>query len=222
MTTNGIKRRIQKYYKKFKIKLNDISGIPNRLRRYYNRKTIKSRDFTIISNNCWAGKVYQYFDMPYLTPTVGLYFFTDDYLKFISNLKYYMGLKLQFISENDSKYKDILLKKGRSCPIGVLDDVEIVFLHYKSEKEAYEKWERRKKRINWNNLYFKISRQNLCTEDHLRMFANLPYQNKIILNSRKKPVYPCEYYWNGPVNSQGIIGDTEPFPGNIKLRKILR
>lgn len=60
MTTNGIKRRIQKYYKKFKIKLNDISGIPNRLRRYYNRKTIKSRDFTIISNNCWAGKVYQY------------------------------------------------------------------------------------------------------------------------------------------------------------------
>ena len=37
--------------------------------------------FTIISNNCWAGLVYQHFGLPYNTPTAGLFFFAQDYLE---------------------------------------------------------------------------------------------------------------------------------------------
>lgn len=221
MNVYGIKRRIKKQKKRIDSFLKRLEGIPFEIRRNYVRKKIKSRDFTIISNNCWGGKVYQYFDMPYLTPTVGLYFFTDDYLRFVSNLEYYLSLELMFISIDNSHHRDELLKKKRVCPIGILGDVEIVFLHYKTETEAKEKWNRRKERINLDNLYFKISRQNSCTEEHLKSFANLPYAHKIIINSRKKPLYSCEYYWNGPTNEQGIIGDTEPFPGNIRLTKIL-
>ena len=39
------------------------------------------------------------------------------------------------------------------CPIGILDDIEVIFLHYKSEDEAYQKWNRRKERIVWDNIF---------------------------------------------------------------------
>lgn len=137
--------------------------------------------------------------MPYLSPTVGLYFFADDYLKFISNLEYYISLELSFISIQESRYKDVLLERKRICPIGKLGDVEIVFLHYKTEQEAKEKWDRRKARINWDHLIIKFSKMNLCTEEHMRRFAELPYENIILLNNRKQTVYPCEVYWNGKI-----------------------
>lgn len=223
MTVKGIQRRIQKLWKKVQPFFQRISEIPYRIRRYYNRKKIKSRDFTVISNNCWAGKLYQYLDMPYLSPTVGLYFFADDYLKFVSNLEYYISLGLKFISTDQSQYRDILLERKRICPIGVLDDVEIVFLHYKSEQEAKEKWDRRKARINWNHLIIKFSKMNLCTEEHMRRFAELPYESKILLNNRKRTVYPCEIYWKGKrADNDEIALDTIPFPGNLKLRRVIK
>ena len=220
MTVYGIKRRFQKLWKKIKPIFDWFTSIPYRIRRNYNRKKIKSRDFSVISNNCWAGKLYQYLDMPYLSPTVGLYFFADDYLRFVRDLKYYISLDLEFISIDESRYRDTLKERGRVCPIGVLDDVEIVFLHYKSEQEAKEKWERRKARINWDNLYLKFSRMNLCKEEHMKRFAELPYKNKVLFNNRKKTVYECEVYWDGPSNDKGIILDTDPFPGNLRLSKI--
>jgi uncharacterized protein (DUF1919 family) len=161
--------------------------------------------------------------MPYLTPTVGLYFFADDYLKFVKDLSHYLESELTFINTDESRYKDVLLKRKEDhVPIGKIDDVEIVFLHYKSEAEAKEKWDRRKARVNYDNLYFKFSKMNLCTEDHLREFAALPYENKFILNNRKKPVYPCEIYWNGESNINEIIVDTKPFPGRVPIQKLFR
>jgi len=223
MTAKGIKRRFQKLGKKIKPVFQWLAEIPFRIRRYYNRKKIKSRDFTIISNNCWAGKVYQYLDMSYLSPTVGLYFFADDYLKFVSNLEYYISLELSCIPIQESRYKDVLLERKRICPIGKLDDVEIVFLHYKSEQEAKEKWNRRKMRINWDHLIIKFSKMNLCTENHMRKFAELPYEHKILLNNRKKTKYPCEVYWNGKTRDDGEIAlDTTPFPGNLRLGRIIK
>ncbi len=199
-----------------------LSSRPYYIRRWYCRKRIKSRDFTIISNNCWAGKVYQYMDMPYLTPTVGLYFFADDYLRFVKNLRYYLSLELQFIPMQESRYATILHeRKLCNVPIGVLDDVEIVFRHYKTEQEASEKWERRKARVNWNNLFIKFSRMNGCTDEHLRQFSELPFKNKFMFNISKKIVFRDEYYWAGPQNDYEILKDTTPFPGNISLVALL-
>lgn len=79
-------------------------------------------------------------------------------------MKYYIDHELQFIFVNESKQKDNLVERNTICSIGVLDDVEMVFfLHYKSQQEALEKWKRRSKRINWNNIVFKFSEQNYCS-----------------------------------------------------------
>ncbi|MEE1061565.1 MAG: DUF1919 domain-containing protein [Ruminococcus sp.] len=206
-----------------KRKIKNFSYIQFELRRWYNKKRIKSRDFTIISNNCWAGKAYQYFDMPYLTPTVGLYFFADDYLKFIKNLRYYMSLEVEFISPEKSKYYNELEVRGQTeKPIGLLDDVEIIFLHYTSTKDAKEKWERRKKRINYDNIFIKFSNMNLCTEEHIKEFDELNFLNKFVLNNRKKTKYSSEYFWSGSSNAKEIINDSSTFPGNLNLVKLLK
>lgn len=213
-------RKINQKTKKFS---EAVKNIPYNIRRAYNKKRIRSRDFTVISNNCWAGKLYQYLDMPYLSPTVGLYFFADDYIKFLKNLQYYMSLDLKFISFKASKHSDVLVEHNQTNkPIGVLDDVEIVFLHYKTEEEAYEKWNRRKARINWDHLIIKFSKMNLCTEEHMKEFSELPFEKKILLGTRKNPKYRCEVFWNGETNENDqILLDTIPFPGNIKLSEFI-
>ena len=215
------KRKLKKIKKQVVAFLNDKKF---RIRRYFVRRAVKERDFTIISNNCWGGRTYQYFDMPYLSPTVGLYFYSEDYLKFVSDLHYYLNIPLKFISASQSKYYEELKKRGQTEKvIGVLDDVEIVFLHYKSEEEALEKWNRRKARINFNNVILKYSWSNLCEENHLEMFDNLPFDNKIMLvDKTRKNKYNCGVYWSGKINEKGIVGDTEPFPGNLNLKNLLK
>ena len=151
----------------------------------YRQKKIHGSQVTIISNNCWAGHVYRYFGMEYCSPTIGLYFYAPDYVKFCSRLRYYMDQDLRFIDREESKYRDDLIKKNENSPIGVLGDVEIVFLHYKSREEAYEKWNRRKKRIVWDNIVFKMSEQNQCTIEDIKKFSELPEERKFCFVSRE-------------------------------------
>ena len=147
----------------------------------FRKKRLNNRDFTIISNNCWGGHVYEYFGLPKLSPTVGCYFFADDYLKFVEYFDYYINQPLGFISLNDSKYKKEIINNGKDnlkASIGILKDIEIVFLHYKTKEIALEKWNRRIKRINQNNLIFKFSQQNLCNDEHIIKFEKLKLNGK--------------------------------------------
>lgn len=193
------------------------------VKRFFVKRSIKSRDFTIISNNCWAGRVYQYLDMPYLSPTAGLYFFAPDYIKFVSDLKRYLDTPLRFIKPEESKYfEELKTRKQFDKPIGILDDVEIVFLHYKSQEEALEKWNRRKARVNFDNIFLKFSWMNLCTDEHLEKFDSLPFKNKIVIvDASRKRKYKCGVYYKGKINELGMMTDTQPFPNNVRLKKLL-
>lgn len=154
----------------------------------YRRKKISCTDFTIISNNCWAGLIYESYGLRKQTPTIGMFFMAEDYIKFISNLKYYIeDVELKFISPDKAKYKEFY-KKGENYgiyPIGLLDDIEIAFLHYHSENEARDKWDRRCKRINWDKLIIKMNDQNQCTSKIVEEFMRLPYENKLFFTTRK-------------------------------------
>lgn len=113
-----------------------------------------------------------------MSPTVGLYLNAPCYIKFISNLRYYIDL--------DLKFTQISRYNGRcEYPIGLLDDIEIHFLHYKSEKEAYEKWNRRKQRINYDNLFIKFCDNDYCTEEHVIAFSKLNYKKKVMFTAKK-------------------------------------
>lgn len=147
---------------------------------------LKNYDFSILSNNCWGGIIYRDRRIPYLSPTCGLFIYSKDYIRFLSRLDYYLKCDMKQISIKDSKYKMDLEKRcDDSLVIGVLDDVELIMLHYKTFKEAKEKWDRRKKRINYDNLLVKFSDQNLFSEEDFEQFKSLPFKNKIFITTNK-------------------------------------
>lgn len=214
-----LKRKLDKFSNFIKEKIRKLFY---EIRRFFVKKSIKNKDFSIISNNCWAGKVYQYLDMPYLSPTAGLYFFAPDYIKFVSDLYRYLNTSLRFIKPEESKYYEEIKRRNQTDkPIGILDDVEIVFLHYKTKEEAEEKWNRRKERVNYDNIILKFSRMDLCTEKEIEAFDALYFENKIVLNNRLPLKYKSEVYWKEKWSDEGISRDTVPFPGNLKLKELL-
>lgn len=167
----------------------NFENIKNRLKpiiypiiNFIPRRRLKNRKFTIICDKCWAGKVYQELGIPYQTPFVGLFIFSPDYIKLLYNLEYYLksgGQPLRFVRE--SKYIE---EFNNSYPLALLDDIEIHFLHYKSESEAQEKWQRRLARINWDNLYFKFNDNDQCSYELMKKFDNLPFKSKVFFSSK--------------------------------------
>lgn len=149
---------------------------------------LKNRDFSLISNNCWGGKIYNRYGLPYLSPTVGCYFYTDEFLKFLGDLKHNLTLPLRMITYEGSRYKeDLIHKKQTEVPIGLInEDIEVVFLHYKDPEEAREKWERRCKRVNFDNLIVKMNDQNGFYEEALDIFLQTDFPHKLFLTGNEK------------------------------------
>ncbi len=172
-----------------------LDGIKLKFRNKYLRITAKMRgkklqkkSFTIISNNCWGGLVYESYGIDKQTPTVGMFFMAEEYIKFISNLEYYTKCEMQFVEPEKSRHKKFyaLDSKFGSYPIARVGDVEIALLHYHYEEDAKEKWNRRCKRINWDHLLIKMNDQNECSVDHVNAFLSLPFKNKVFFTVREE------------------------------------
>ncbi len=192
-----------------KLKINRFLRI--KLAKY---RKINQKEITIISNNCWAGMVYESYNLKKMSPTVGLFFMAGDYIKFISNLKYYLNLKLQFIDYKNSKYYDE--NKNITYPIGLLGDIEIFFVHYHSKEEALEKWKRRIERINYHNIIFKFNDQNGCTLKDVEDFLKLPYKNKIFFTVKKEFVKNKNCHkFHQLRHKKYIMTSNEPFGKNL-------
>ena len=144
------------------------------------RLRVRNRDFAIISNNCWGGAIYKALGIPYNTPFVGLYINSPCYMKLIQNLDFLLRKELVFTQESKYPIQKI------SYPIGLLDDVEIHFLHYSSEEEAKTKWERRLKRLlKSDRLYYKIDDRDFSSKDDINDFHKCFESNTISFTKKK-------------------------------------
>ncbi len=153
-----------------------------------NIRNIKTREFCIIASNCTGTLPYRFLDIPYNTPTVNLLFLAPCYLKFIQNLEHYLNEPLVFYPT--SKYPEgesIRNNFRHHYPIGTLDDIEVHFMHYQTAAEAKNKWDRRKKRVDPDNLIFAFTDKDLCTPALLEEFDSLPYPNKYVLTAKNWP-----------------------------------
>lgn len=209
-----------------------LENIRIKIRRIYIKKTAKFRkkkinnnNFSIISNNCWGGFVYQSYGFSYNSPTIGLFFMADDYIEFLKELRSNLNKELKFIKPEESKwFKKIKNDKSLGTyPIGKIGDIEIFFLHYKSENEAYEKWNRRKKRVNWNNLIIKFNDQNKCTEKNVIDFYNLKYKNKLFFTVKDWNIKEKYIKINQIFEKNFIRASYEPFGNNkyININKYI-
>jgi uncharacterized protein (DUF1919 family) len=86
----------------------------------YRRKKLKNTDFTIISNNCWGGMIYESYNLPKGSPTIGMFIMAEDYLRFLTHLKEYLSAKLTFIRPEESIWKEAKCsdKRWGTYPIG--------------------------------------------------------------------------------------------------------
>ena len=141
------------------------------------RLLYRNTHFVVISNNCWGGEIYRRLGMQYNTPFIGLYIYGPDYIELLKNLAYYLSIKLSFVKT--SKW----VSSPVSYPLGILDDVELHFIHYESNELALAKWNRRLQRMNkfsdMDNYFFKIDDRDLSDENIIMSFHNLPYRNKV-------------------------------------------
>lgn len=153
-------------------------------------------NISVVSSNCFAGRIMQDLGLQYNSPTLGLYFFYPDYIEFLQNLRYYLT-KAKIVFVEHSKYPigdERRLKWSHWYPIGLLDGkIEIHFLHYHSEEEAAEKWYRRAARVNFDNLFIIGMDQNLCSESDVKAFDELPFKKKIMFSRFNLPLKSNEY-----------------------------
>lgn len=132
---------------------------------------------TIISDDCWGGEVYHTLALPFHSPTININWQTGEYVKFITDLPYYLRQPLQCGREGD-------LEAG-IYPIGLLGEgdkqVSMELIHNHSFGEAKQQWERRQKRVNFNNIFVKLGMNRKDDwKTYVDIFEGLPYKKLCI------------------------------------------
>lgn len=111
------------------------------------------------------------------SPTVNLFMSHSDCVKLICNLKHYM------------EYEPVFISTEYSYPVARVDDLIIHFNQYKSEEEAYSKWEERKKRIRYDRLYLIITAGDDLNKNELQAIERLEICNKVVFMRKRKESY---------------------------------
>lgn len=173
------------------------------------RMRLRNQDFSIFASNCNGAFMYYDLGLQYLSPTVNLCIEINDFIKMAENLKWYMEQEIEKVEEK------------RIYPTGLLGDIEILFVHYKSYEEGKQIWEERKKRINWDNLFFVgTARGDLCTYDTIKRFDQLPYENKVIFTNKEYPEFQSAYCIKG-FEKQKEVGILVDYKRQILQRRYL-
>lgn len=171
----------------------------NRIRKLLTKISIDGRveSLSIISQNCFAGRIMQDMNVEFKSPTVGLFIRYPDFITFCSNLRYFLAeAKLEFVD----KSKDISANQWRidnnlTYPIANLGGggVEIHFLHYDNAQNAAKKWYRRAKRVNFDNLIIVGMDRDGCLPKDIDDFDFLNYKNKIMFVRTQSELSSAEY-----------------------------
>jgi uncharacterized protein (DUF1919 family) len=184
------------------------------LSRKHLQNRVQNKKISIFSNDCWAGELYQHLQIPYLTPFVGLVLKAPCYIKLLERPRYYLEMPLKFVTI--SHYAEYT----GDYPLARIDDIEIHFMHYKTPQEALDKWTRRLKRINWDNIYVKFDvGKDHATPEQAEYFLQLPFARKLVL----APQHFIPGKNRHIVTSSNYLGDaTHMFYESIKLFDIIK
>jgi len=155
--------------------------------------------------------------LEYQTPFVGLLMSPSDFLEVARDPARWLDATLTFTSTSRfPSAKD--LRDGFDFPIGLLDgEVEIKFIHYGSEREAREKWSRRRDKVSFDHMLFKFSgdTKNYPVPDELLVaFDGLPGRG-VCFTSRPRPdlrkgVYVPNFTWDGALMYRRCLATFDP------------
>src|SRR5581483_11246354 len=153
------------------------------------RSRLRERRFSVLSDDCWAGELYAALGLEYQTPFVGLLMAQHEFLEIVRDPARWLDAPLRFapVSKYPSPQEAV---EGFDYPIGLLDgELEVKFLHYATEREASEKWKRRRDRVSLDRLLFKFAgdtKDYLVPDELLVEFDRLPGRG-VCFTSRPRP-----------------------------------
>lgn len=150
------------------------------------RRRLRNKTVSIISNDCWGGFLYRYLKLPFMSPFIGLFVMPEDFVAMLEDPSMLVG-ELRFIPKSESRHL-LHINHTADYPVGVLPSgVEIHFLHYPDAEIARRKWNKRVKRIDWNNVIVKLSDNYYITPETMRRFDALPYPQKVLFTGTPHP-----------------------------------
>lgn len=158
------------------------------------RKKLQKCNITILASNCLGGLLYHTYQLKFLSPLVNTRIDSKEFVKFILNFNHYINQPLQFISTEEP------------FPVALLDDITINFVHYHTQKEAENKWNERKKRIDLNNAFVILNDCDGITQDDLNLLDRSSFKNIIVFTAQPYS-NPCAFQLP-QFNNQSHVGNT--------------
>lgn len=166
------------------------------MRNRLDRLRFNNPKVSIITNHCMGGIICHDLGIRFNSPTVNLKILPSDFIRFVENLEDYLSKEIVEIEDNSVSY-----------PVGMLGDVKVWFVHYKTFEQGVNAWNRRKERINWDNIRVMLTVREECSDEILSRFEKLPYK-KVVFANEKHPEFPSVIFTNKngkPLS--GIISD---------------
>ena len=156
---------------------------------------IKESNVSILSDYCFAGFLYHRFGLKHTSPTINMKTDNANYLKFLSELEYYMNKPMMEVTNSSSISTDGEFPRGR------VGDVEWTFNHDKEFETACERWNQGVERFNWNNFIVSFVAEN---DEAAIQFDSLPIEKKIGFYNKDLGLKSIIYVpqWNRPFVKQ--------------------
>ena len=193
-----------------------IMYLPRERNRQKLRKRLKNKAPTIIASDCVGGIIYHDLGLRFTSPMINLWMKKEDFIVLVRDLEEYLNEEL--IEE---------LGENVDYPVGSLNHnqkkIYVYFMHYDTFEQAREKWEERKKRVDFNNIYII---QNLvhATDEDVVCFDSLPYKNKMLISSQNSTgsenVSICPLYIRGDVHASNILSYRSRFSSKRWLEDV--
>lgn len=121
--------------------------------RLERKRRLRDVPFSIISQNCIGGCVYHDLGLPFTSPTINLTIPGENFVRFVENLPRYLALRARPAGRRRDEDMDY--------PLIRVGDITVHAMHYESDKDAARAWNRRRKRVNLDNVHVVACTWNL-------------------------------------------------------------
>ena len=150
-------------------------------RGYYRiakRRKLKNKNPTIIASDCFGSLMYANLGLRFNSPTINLFFSREDFITFCQNLPGFLKEEVQEVTDETVNY-----------PVGQITadgrTIRINFRHYHSFEEAKAKWNERKQRVDYTNIFIVLVVASGIRQEDVTAFDALPFENKMLVVDRK-------------------------------------
>lgn len=147
------------------------------------QKDLKNKEMTFLCPNCIGGIIFHDLGLKFQSPTVNLMFNQRDFVKFVLDLEKYIDLPLNFFKHPEY-----------DCPCAKLGDLTIHFTHYHTTEEAQAKWNERKSRIDWNNMFIFCEERDGISKEEIFSLKSIKARGVVVFTANKYKDIPYAVY----------------------------